>query len=271
MDVIYHYGCVDGFTAAYCVWLKHPGATFHEGKFGTPPPELKPGAEVMIVDFSYSRDELLRLARTAKSVVILDHHITAQEHLVDLPPNCTCVFDMERSGASITWDYLFENSERTPLIEYVQDNDLWTRALPGTLAVAAYMRSREMDFQTWLKLDGLLQRDMTRVLDLGQAILARQEQIIAETICNARDFVVEGYAVKGVASPYSLGSEIAGRLAVGKPFGLYYVDKPNERLFGLRSAEDGIDVAHLAERFGGGGHKHAAGFRVPIDHPLAKV
>ena len=271
MDVIYHAGCVDGFTSAYTVWLKHPQANFHPGTFGPPPPELEPDAEVVIVDFSYPRDDMLRLARTAKSVVILDHHLTAKEHLTDLPENCQCVIDMDRSGAAITWDHFFNGQERTPLIEYVQDNDLWTRALPGTLAVSAYLRSRKMTFETWLKLDVQMQRDMARVLDLGQAILERQEQIIDETICNARDFCVDGFMVKGVASPYSLGSEIAGRLAKGKPFGLYYIDKPNERQFGLRSDDDGLDVAHLAEKFGGGGHKHASGFSVPLEHPLAKA
>lgn len=271
MDVIYHHGCVDGFTAAYCAWLKHPNANFHPGKFGTPPPEFNSDSEVVIVDFSYPREDTLRLARTVKSVKILDHHMTAQEHLTDLPSNCEAIFDMERSGATIAWDYFFNDMARTPLVEYVEDNDLWHRSLPGTLAVSAYIRSRIMSFETWLKLDVLMQRDMARVLDLGEAILARQEQIIGETICNAREFCVEGYDVMGVASPYSLGSEIAGRLAVGKPFGLYYIDKQNERQFGLRSAEDGIDVAHLAEKFGGGGHKRASGFSVSPDHPLAKV
>jgi hypothetical protein len=37
---------------------------------------------------------------------------------------------------------------------------------------------------------------------------------------------------------------------------------PNGRTFGLRSAEDGMDVSEIAKKYGGGGHKHAAGFSV---------
>jgi len=33
----------------------------------------------------------------------------------------------------------------------------------------------------------------------------------------------------------------------------------------LRSAkEGGLDVSEIAEKFGGGGHKHAAGFTIPM-------
>ena len=42
----------------------------------------------------------------------------------------------------------------------------------------------------------------------------------------------------------------------------YYYDLGECRFFGLRSAPDGLDVAEIAEKFGGGGHKHAAGFRI---------
>lgn len=33
--------------------------------------------------------------------------------------------------------------------------------------------------------------------------------------------------------------------------------------YSLRSREGGVDVSEIAKQFGGGGHKHAAGFRLP--------
>jgi nanoRNase/pAp phosphatase (c-di-AMP/oligoRNAs hydrolase) len=39
-------------------------------------------------------------------------------------------------------------------------------------------------------------------------------------------------------------------------------------IFSLRSTEEGLDVSEIAKLYGGGGHKHAAGFKVP--HELVK-
>ena len=44
----------------------------------------------------------------------------------------------------------------------------------------------------------------------------------------------------------------------------------NIRIFSLRSTEDGLDVSEIASKFGGGGHKHAAGFSVPLEEALTK-
>ena len=33
-------------------------------------------------------------------------------------------------------------------------------------------------------------------------------------------------------------------------------------VFSLRSEEGGLDVSEIAKKFGGGGHKHSAGFKV---------
>jgi oligoribonuclease NrnB/cAMP/cGMP phosphodiesterase (DHH superfamily) len=59
-----------------------------------------------------------------------------------------------------------------------------------------------------------------------------------------------------------MGSDAAAKLAVGWPFAAYYWDSPTGREFGLRSAPDGLDVSVIARKFGGGGHKHAAGFKL---------
>jgi len=38
------------------------------------------------------------------------------------------------------------------------------------------------------------------------------------------------------------------------------MDMPKQRMYSLRSAEDGEDVSVIAKHYGGGGHQHAAGF-----------
>ena len=82
---IYHGNCADGFGAAWVV-RKALGddVEFFPGVYQSEPPDVT-GRDVVMVDFSYKRDVLLDMAAEADSIVIIDHHKTAQEDLVDLP------------------------------------------------------------------------------------------------------------------------------------------------------------------------------------------
>ena len=54
-------------------------------------------------------------------------------------------------------------------------------------------------------------------------------------------------------------------LALGQPFAAAYEDRPGERSWSLRSRGDtSVDVAKIAELFGGGGHHHASGFSTSL-------
>lgn len=76
--------------------------------------------------------------------------------------------------------------------------------------------------------------------------------------------VIGGVEVWAANLPYTLTSD-AGHLMCegGEPFAACYWDTPEGRVFSLRSRDDGADVAAIAARYGGGGHKHASGFRLP--------
>jgi hypothetical protein len=103
---IYHHGCIDGFAAAWAV-RKHYGdgeVDFHPGIYGEAPPDVT-GRVVILVDFSYKRPVLLQMCAQAACVLILDHHKSAAADLVDLPDNAVTVFDMDRAGAMLAWDY----------------------------------------------------------------------------------------------------------------------------------------------------------------------
>ena len=98
---IYHAFCADGFGAAWIVRRAlGDGVEFHAASYGQEPPDVT-GRDVLMVDFSYKRPVLVQMAAKAKSILILDHHKTAQADLVDLPDNVQTIFDMERSGAML--------------------------------------------------------------------------------------------------------------------------------------------------------------------------
>lgn len=264
---IYHGNCADGFTAAWVVKHAHQGEEieFHAGVYGNPPPDVK-GKDVILVDFSYKRPVMEAIVKEAASVLVLDHHKTAQEDLCDLP-GAEVVFDMDRSGAGIAWDYYFPVVKRPRLIDHVEDRDLWRFLIPKTREIQASVFSFEYTFENW---DRLMETDPDDLAVEGVAIERKHFKDIRElTKVVTRKMRIGGHEIPVANLPYTLTSDAGHLLADGYPFAACYWDTPDGRVFSLRSRDDGADVSEIAKQYGGGGHAHAAGFRVPHDHELA--
>ena len=100
--VIYHKNCTDGFGAAYSAWrLLGNRAEQIACSHGEAPPNVK-GKKVAICDFSFKNDVTKKLIEEADGLVILDHHKSAMVELHDIPD---AIFNMEKSGAVITWEF----------------------------------------------------------------------------------------------------------------------------------------------------------------------
>jgi oligoribonuclease NrnB/cAMP/cGMP phosphodiesterase (DHH superfamily) len=264
---IYHGNCADGFTSAWVV-RKALGedVDFHAGVYQNPPPDVE-GRDVVMVDFSYKRGTLEMMRDRAASVLILDHHKTAEADLKDLP-GVEAVFDMERSGARITWDRYFPGQEPPALLLHVEDRDLWRFALAHTREIQANVFSYPYDFDVWSE---LMARPVADLVAEGQAIERKHFKDIEElTKVVTRDFTIAGHTVPVANLPYTLTSDAGHLLAKGKPFAGCYWDTPEGRVFSLRSTDEGLDVSAIAKEYGGGGHRNASGFRVPYGHELAR-
>ena len=274
---IYHSPCADGFGAAWVVRKYFDGGVdFHPGVYGQAPPDVT-GRHVILVDFSYKRAVLEEMAKQAKSITVLDHHKTAQEDLAGYPdaiplmipsPGIQAQFDMNRSGAGLTWDFFFPNEPRPKLIDHIEDRDLWRFNLYGTREVQATLFSYPYDFSVWDSLVEKAESSEGRI-DLrlqGAAIDRKMLKDIAEILGVAtRYMVIGGVKVPVVNLPYTMASEAAGKLAEDAPFAAAYFDAKDGRKFSLRSrGEGGMDVSAIAKMYGGGGHRNAAGFTVPL-------
>lgn len=276
---IYHANCADGFTAAWAVReALGESVEFIPAGYGDEPPDVT-GADVIIVDFSYRRFVLERMAQSARSILILDHHKTAQAELAGVPApsgnwsthrahagNPAAMFDMGRSGAQIAWDY-FCVGARAFLVDVVADRDLWRWQIEQSREINAVIGSHEMTWDTWDTLAARLQADadIGRVAAEGEAILRAHDKLVRSVIATSqRSMVIGDHDVPVAAAPYALASDVAGTMAEGQPFAATYVDGPKGRAFSLRSRSEGVDVSQIAEVYGGGGHRGAAGFLMPL-------
>jgi oligoribonuclease NrnB/cAMP/cGMP phosphodiesterase (DHH superfamily) len=266
---IYHGNCADGFGSAWVVWKSLNKSAdlvdFYAGVYGQAPPDVT-DRDVYMVDFSYKRPVLLEMADKARTITILDHHKTAAEDLKGMPANVDTVFDMEHSGAILTWDYFYEG-EPPQLLKHIEDRDLWRFALAGTREIQANVFSYPYDFAVW---DELMARPVTDLIAEGRAIERKHHKDIAELLgVVTRRMVIGGHNVPVANLPYIHVSDAAHALAKGEPFAGCYWDTPKGRVFGLRSTDAGIDVSEIAKQYGGGGHRNASGFTLPYADAMA--
>lgn len=261
--VIYHGNCDDGFAAAWAIWRKHPDWEFVAGRYGSPPPKLF-GRKVYMVDFSYTGKDLhhtKKLLDGGNQLCVLDHHKTAAKDLEPLLADGTMSgrFDMELSGAIITWEWFHPESEIPPALWLIHDWDLWQFNYPDTRAFKFGLRTYPMQFELWEEL--LMSKERTRGMVMkGNAILDWYNMQIDAAKKKAFRMKFNDWDVPAVNAMPAFSSDLGHDLAQGEPFAVVFYEDGEKTTYQLRSAEDGVDVSEVARALGGGGHEHAAGF-----------
>ena len=259
--IIYHKNCTDGFTAA---WVAHRALGCGElvaANYGDAPPDVT-GRDVIVVDFSYPRDTLVRMHAEAHTLLVLDHHVTAQKALDGLD---FCVFDMTECGASLTWKHFHETSPPR-IVEYVKDRDLWLWEKNWSREISAYIGSLDQGLEAWDRLHGELSEPqrLLNAVEGGAAILRFQRREVMRMGKDATLVLLKGIPVLAANVPVLIsetGDYLQGESKSGAA-GLWHV-KGDRAYWSLRS--DGrVNVADLAQTFGGGGHPRAAGFTVSV-------
>jgi oligoribonuclease NrnB/cAMP/cGMP phosphodiesterase (DHH superfamily) len=224
----------------------------------------------------------------AKSFHIYDHHKSARENLEGLD---FATFDMERSGAGLAWDYLFgvdkpvkdrprwvdreTGKEVGPVegmrpfetrpwfVDYVEDNDLWKFTKTDSKEIGLFLKTLPRTAEAW---DHLALTDLKKAAMAGAAIKLAVDYYVESMVREARRGKIDDYTVALVNAPYINVSELGNALAQTADIGLAYFERVDGHVqFSLRSIGD-IDVANVAKRYGGGGHKNAAGFELKYEY-----
>lgn len=268
---IYRSNCLDGFASAYavhCFSLKYDiHTTFHKGIYGKEPPKFPKKSILYIVGFSYPLEIINDLAKKAYYIFIIDHNKTANENLgnVPLPDNVTFIYDESKSGCTLTWKTLFPNPNLyAPFIfKHIEDRDLWKFNLPDTKAVTQFLYARNFDFKVWDVICSYSQYDIKVE---GNILQRKFDQEVNTIVTNYRYklFNLNNYEVPIINVQSQYVSEVLNILAENFPFAIGYYITEDKIIFSLRSTQEGIDVSEIAKQYGGGGHKHAAGFSLPF-------
>jgi uncharacterized protein len=307
--IISHKSCPDGFCASFIAHKKYPQAEILPLNHGDPLPlDQVRGKDILVLDFSWkSREDNEAVAAAAKSIWILDHHKTSLQACQGLP---YATFDMNRSGAGLTWDYLFgkdspraqdaanncfdlykyskilKELKRPWYVNYIEDYDLWNHKLTSTKEVNAFLHSLNFDFVEWEELD---QIDFLEAAKRGKYVVRNNERRVKLALQQAfegRLTINQGfdpeafscdYSVKIVNTQYTDASEVGAALVEsGADIGMTWFERGDGMIqFSFRSLKGGpVDVSKIAALIApgvGGGHQSASGAPVPIYHGRALI
>uniref|UniRef100_A0A5B7BD01 DHHA1 domain-containing protein n=1 Tax=Davidia involucrata TaxID=16924 RepID=A0A5B7BD01_DAVIN len=301
--VLYHYPCPDGAFAALAAHL-YFSSTFTSGPLFIPNTVYSPLRaeelplneidDVYLLDFVGPPGFVQQISSKVNSVVVLDHHKTALERLgagTSVAENVIRVIDMDRSGATIAYDFFKEKLlalgnvnvsgefERVrPLFDYIEDGDLWRWRLDNSKAFSSGLKDLNIEFDVRLNpslFQQLLSLDLESVIIQGMVSLSHKQKLINETLEQSYEIALGGGAfghclAVNADSVSELRSELGHQLAIKsckmklRGIGAVVYEVPelqNDHLLkiSLRSVEN-EDTTPISQEFGGGGHRNASSF-----------
>jgi oligoribonuclease NrnB/cAMP/cGMP phosphodiesterase (DHH superfamily) len=259
--VLYHANCSDGFGAAWAAWkLLGSKAKYIACKHGSPPPDVT-GKNVAICDFSFNNATTKKMIQDANSLVILDHHKSAVVELHDISE---AIFDMNHSGAVITWKFFHPGKEPPKLLKLIEDRDLWKWEVSYSKEFSAYFDMVPFEFEEFSKFED--ESVVESAMKQGAIILAYSKTVVKKIADKAKRRVFNGKRAYVVNSSHWM-SEIGARLAPDCDVAViwFYDHEQRNIKVSLRAHHDNIDVSEFAKEYGGGGHAKAAGFSLPGD------
>jgi len=304
--IAYHANCIDGFTSA---WVAHKALAskgvseitllpmqYNDDSYAeleTLIGRLKP-TSLTVVDFSLPLDILDALHRFHPNVgvTILDHHKTAYERyfptinyssgkvMSEYKHGAYNIIDPNKSGAWICWTHFFPEKEVPRIIKYVQDYDLWRFEYgEDTKYINMYLRQElktKYPLKAWdeAHIDLENSRRLEHILTEGRKLLERFTSEAENISDKAAPIQILGNIGLTVNCPPEYASFVGNKLAAkcGSYGATFSIDIDNNEIkWSLRSIGE-YDVTEIAEYYGGGGHKNAAGFTTPlIGPPVLKV
>ncbi len=215
---------------------------------------------VYVGDFSFTKDELEELTKVTKSIIVIDHHLSAFESIGDLD---YVHIDLEKSGARLAWEFFFPLIVKAPiLIALIEDRDLWNffYGKEDTNALVLALKSeKDLNFKNLIE-------DDDAVIDLIKKYSSVLEYIENEDLKYSKkvdDFMFVSISFVGINTnlPSSNILNLASR-EHGKPALSYNIEKINNInniKISMRNHDESVDVSRLCRLLGGGGHAKAAG------------
>ncbi len=265
--VFYHKDCTDGFCGAWTAWRKFGDeAEYIAVDPGASAPDLN-DKNIYTIDMCFSVEDSRRLIDDNRRLTTIDHHVTRKDIV---PMTTDYSFDLGHSGCVLAWKYFHPNKSVPKLLLWVEDFDLWKFNLTGTNEIISFLDLYDFSFEIYDKLvEDFENKDrVAEYINTGKTLLEHEKMQVERIIkSGAMPAVFEGIRTY-VVNSCLYGSRIGDRLwRILPPMGIIWSEESGKRYVSLRS-NDTVDVSIMATKYGGGGHKMAAGFTLELDEKL---
>ena len=183
------------------------------------------------------------------------------------------LFDINHSGAVLSWQYFHPNKATPTLLKHIEDRDTWNWKIANSKEILAYFDLFNFDFKIW---DNIIEKfdddEITRKkFRQNGELLMRQWNNLCDKIIeeDAMEVEFEGYRTYSVNVSSVFSSDLGNLLSKKLPPMAIGWHQSNDGNFRVSLRSDGtLDVSEIAKKYGGGGHKSAAGFRIMVGQPF---
>lgn len=260
--VFYHTNCPDGQTSAWVykqkmkeLNLNMEHVIFVPIEAGKYPIDIDiANKKILMIDVCPKRDEIVTITSKCEYLYILDHHESGKRDVENLDEikNLCVIFDMDRSGCQIAWDYffpytikslrksknndfywyqnpiendcnylsLFKNMSHRPwFVDITGDRDLWKFEYRYTKPISAYLHFYEY-YNNEIKMDSLLYSNedeiynqFTSGINLLNIEKKEIDDIVSQSVLANFDVLGISYKVHFVMCKYTLCSDVGNILS----------------------------------------------------------
>lgn len=269
--VIYHGECSDGFGGAWAAWKKFGETVDYIGAHhGDEPPVGLVGKEIYFIDFVYPKQLMEVLKIENKRIVIIDHHITSMD-VIDLADEK--LFDINHSGAVLAWQYFHPDKTIPSILKHIEDRDIWRWEIDNSREILANFDLLNRDFKVWDEVINEFDNNDVKRKEfiVNGVLLMRQWNNLCEDILNedAMEVEFEGHRIYAINASSVFGNDLGNLLSKKLPPMAIVWHQSGDGNLGVSLRSDGtLDVSKIAKKYGGGGHRAAAGFRIMVGQPF---
>jgi oligoribonuclease NrnB/cAMP/cGMP phosphodiesterase (DHH superfamily) len=230
---------------------------------------------VYIVDFSFVPEVMKRVLQRTKNVIWCDHHSTAKayDYGVVLPGLRDFMEPSRFSGAALTWKWLTVGEEMPSAVQLVSDYDTWRHAMPSSVKFmeGLKMRPHGPEDEIWQELfepDPVTEYTLDEIIAKGATVIEYRDIYCAEMRkAFGYECEFEGHRCYAL-NCYRFGSLMFGELIQKYAMCIAFAYDGEKTTVSVYSTRQEIHAGEICRKFGGGGHKGAAGFIVPGEQML---
>lgn len=271
---IYHSADLDGHCAGAIVKKAIPDAECIGMNYGEAFPweRIKDHTtQVIMVDFSLTPQEMLKLKSLVWKFVWIDHHKTAladaEKHNYSSLPGKR---EIGQAGCELTWRYFFPETLLPTVVFLLGRYDVWDHQDPHVLTFQAGMHLKEdtrPEQEFWVELlESREDQDYFnlwyRISEQGVVVLHHQK-LHNRKMAEAQAFTTKLGGLTLLAANYTgVNSKFFDGLfdPTVHDAVLLFSWKKDKWICSMYTSKPGVDVSAVAKKYSGGGHAGAAGF-----------